>query len=139
MKTLLLLACSAALACAAPVPKELKKDDLSRLAGEWWEARFNDTVNADAADARRFSFNKDGSAGIHQRAGAAPSEYTFTIDQTTAPPSFSWKGKSGESYNAAYRLDGDTLSIVFSSAKNPRPKEVKFGAGDVYYELKRVK
>ena len=124
---------------AAPVPKEVKGDGGS-LEGLWWEARFNDTVNKDAAAARRFSFNKDGTAGIHQTAGAKPHEYTYAVDKTTVPPSFSWNGAGGrENYRAVYRIDGDTLFIVFESAANPLPKEVKPGAGQVYYELKRVK
>ncbi len=124
---------------AAPVPKEVKNDGAS-LEGLWWEARFNDTVNPDAAAARRFSFNKDGTAGIHQTAGAKAHEYTYAVDKTTVPPSFSWNGAGGrENYRAVYRIDGDTLFIVFEIATNPLPKEVKRGAGQVYYELKRVK
>jgi uncharacterized protein (TIGR03067 family) len=128
-----------ATAVAAPVPKEVKSDG-GALEGIWWEARFNDTANKDAATARRFSFNRDGTAGIHQTAGAKPYEYTYAIDRTTVPPSFSWIGGGGrEKYRAVYRIDGDTLFIVFENAASPLPKEVKPGMGQVYYELKRVK
>jgi len=134
-----LFALLAGAAGAAPVPKEVKNDGGS-LEGIWWEARFNNTVNPDAASARRFSFNKDGTAGIHPTAGAKPHEYTYAVDTTTVPPSFTWNGAGGrENYRAVYRIEGDTLFIVFENATSPLPKEVKRGLGQVYYELKRVK
>ena len=139
LRALLVALLTAALAGAAPVPKELKKSGDS-LEGLWWEARFNDTVHPDASSARRFSFNKDGTAGIHQTAGAKPYEYTYAVDRQTVPPSFTWESVSGrEKYRAVYRIEGDTLSIVFVEATKPLPREVKNGASTVYYELKRVK
>lgn len=138
MKSFAVLMLFAAPALAAPVPKELKNN--SSVEGLWWEARFNDTVNSDPAKARRFSFNKDGTAGIHSTAGAKPHEYTYAVDTTTVPPSFTWNGAGGrENYRAVYRIEGDTLFIVFENATSPLPKEVKRGLGQVYYELKRVK
>ncbi len=138
MKSFAVLTLLAASALAAPVPKELKKDD--SVEGLWWEARFNDTVNPDAAKARRFSFNKDGTAGIHPTAGAAPHAYTYAVDKTTEPRSFSWNGAGGrEQYRAVFRIEGDTMFLVFTGVPKPLPKEVKPGVGDVYYELKRLK
>ena len=140
MKTLILAMCATSIALAAPVPKEAKRDDLGRIEGEWWEARFNNNVNPDAATARRFRFNRDGSAGIYGRVDAEPRRYEFAIDQSTAPPSFTWNSKIGrENYIGSYRIEGDTLFIVFTDAAKPIAKEVKPGAGDCYYELKRVK
>jgi len=43
MKALILAVCAYSIALAAPVPKEVKRDDLGRFEGEWWEARFNNT------------------------------------------------------------------------------------------------
>ena len=138
MKSFAVLMLFAAPALAAPVPKELKNN--SSVEGLWWEARFNDTVNSDPAKARRFSFNKDGTAGIHSTAGAKPHEYTYAVDKTTEPRSFSWNGTGGrEQYRAIFRIEGDTMYLVFTSVPKPLPKEVKRGVGDVYYELKRVK
>ena len=143
MRSLAILRLVAPLAFAAPVPKELKKNDLSRFEGIWWEARCNDTVNADIATARRWSFGKDGTAGIHSRAAPVPSDYTFTIDQTTTPRTFTFDTKpprgGGGNYVAIYDLQGDFLRFVLTEVKKPLPKEVKSGVGDVYYELKRVK
>ena len=139
MKTLMLLVCSAALASAAPVPKELKKDDLGRFVGEWWECRFENTVYEDAAKARRFTFDKDGALGIRQNAGAMPTEYMIVMDPKTTPPSFALHTKTGLIYNAIYHLEADSLRFVLTQPNKPLAKDVKFGAGDVYYELKRVK
>ena len=72
--------------------------------------------------------------------GAEPYRYEFAIDQSNTPPSFTWNPKIGRGkYIASYRIEGDTLFIVFTDAAKPIAKEVKPGAGDVYYELKRVK
>ena len=139
MRTAAAILLFASLASAAPVPKEVKKENDS-IEGVWWEARFNNTPNADSANARQFSFNKDGTAGIHQSAGAKPLDYKYVVDRTTTPPSFTWIRSNGsENYRAIYRVEGDTLFIVFTEIKKPVPKEVKPGVGDVYYELKRVK
>ena len=62
------------------------------------------------------------------------------MDQSNSPPPFTCNSKIGqEKYIASYRIEGDTLFIVFTEAAKPIAKEVKPGAGDVYYELKRVK
>jgi len=43
MKALILAVCAYSIPLAAPVPKDVKRDDLGRFEGEWWEARFNNT------------------------------------------------------------------------------------------------
>ena len=148
MKTLFALAFAGSLAAAAPVPKEVSRQtDAERFVGTWWVAHFNDAIQSDEVGAKRFYFEKDGSAGIRVNARQRSYDYTFAVDQTTNPPTFTWipKGERGGDgpYIATYRLDGDTLAIVFTAtfgdAKKALPKDVKFGAGDVYYELKRVK
>jgi len=95
MKALILAVCAYSIALAAPVPKEVKRDDLGRFEGEWWEARFNNTVHPEAATERCFRFNKDGAAGIYDRVGAEPYRYEFAIDQSTSPPSSTWNSKIG--------------------------------------------
>ena len=101
-------------AFAAPVPKELKKDDLGRFVGEWWECRFENTAYEDAAKARRFTFDKDGALGIRQNAGAMPTEYTIVMDPKTTPPSFALHTKTGLIYNASYHLEADSLRFVLT-------------------------
>lgn len=130
---------AAAPAFAAPVPKELKKNDLGRFVGEWWECGFENMVHEDAAKARRFTFDKDGGLAIRQTVGAVPDLYTIIMDPKTTPPSFALHAKTGLIYNASYHLEADSLRFVLTQPNKPLAKDVKFGAGDVYYELKRVK
>ena len=148
MKTILALMCIAAVATAAPVPKEVRKQtDAEHFVGTWWATRFNEEIYTDQASPKRFDFVKDGSAGIWVNARQRSYDYSFAVDQTTNPPTFTWipRGERGGDgpYIASYRLDGDTLAVVFTAtfcdANKALPKEVKPGAGDFYYELKRVK
>ena len=141
MRTLAaILLAFAAPALAAPVPKELRKDDAARLVGEWWEARNKGTVVPDAEGARRFHFRADGVCGIEERAGRKPVTYRYALDPATTPASFTWTmGFDPATYRAYYRFDGDSLHVVYVDVKNPPPKELAPGNGDEYIELRRVK
>ena len=139
MRTLIATLLCAALAAAAPVPKELKKDDAGRFVGEWWECQHQATQYPEARTARRFTFDKDGALAIRQNAGAVPTDYTLVLDPKTTPPSFVLSNSSGKIYNATYRLEGDTLRFVLTGLNEPLLQEAKSGAGGIYYELKRVK
>ena len=139
MKTILALACIAGAALAAPVPKELTKDDAARFVGEWWECQNEATLHPDVDKARRFTFETNGALAIRQNTGAAPTDYTIAFEPNTTPRSFVLSNSSGKIYNATYRLDGDTLRFVLTDLSAPLLKEAKYGAGGIYYELKRVK
>ena len=125
---------------AAPIPKEAKRNDLRRMEGLWWEYRFNNTVTSNLEASRQFSFQRDGTAGILQNAGATPIPFKFELDTLEYPSRFTWKqvGGGGD-YIAIYRMEADMLYIVFTDCKKAQPNEVKPGVGDVYYELKKVK
>ncbi len=139
MRTILVALLFAPLAAAAPVPKELKKDDAGRFVGEWWESRQDNATYTEAAVARRFTFDAEGGLGIRQNATAAPTDYTVAIDRTTAVPTFLLKAKvGGASYIASYRLDADTLSFALTDPGQPLAA-IKPGAGGIFYELKRLK
>ncbi len=139
MRTLIAGLLCAALAAAAPVPKELKKDDAARMIGEWWECQHEATQHPEPDRARRFTIEKNGALAIRQNAEAVPTDYMIVLDPTTTPPSFVLSNASGKIFNATYRLEGDTLRFVLTGLGQPLLKEAKHGAGGIYYELKRVK
>jgi len=140
MCTPLLALLLAGSALAAPVPKELRKGDQSRFVGEWWECRMGDSTYTDPATARRFTFDADGNLGIRQNAGATPTEYTAAVDRTAARPTFRLASKGNvTSYNARYRLDGDTLSFALTDPGLPLAETIAPGPGVIFYELKRLK
>ena len=124
-------------ALAAPVPKELKKNDLARLEGEWTE--YSSDPNR-RNFGYRFTFDRDGKAAIHEPKGDQSHHYTFQLEPDAVPPRLTWNGSRGapSAYRGVYRLDGDTIAIVFVTADQPYPKEVKAGLG-TYYELRRGK
>ena len=139
MRTLAALLLLLAPLAAAPVPKELKKDEMSRFVGEWWESRMGDSTYTDAALARRFSFDREGILGIRQNAGAPPTDYKIAIDTAAPKPCFTFAQNGKVIFNAAYRMDGDTFSFALTSPGQPLAEEIKPGAGVIFYELKRVK
>jgi hypothetical protein len=139
MRTILVALLLATLASAAPVPKELKKDDAGRFVGEWWESRQGDATYPDAATARRFTYDADGGLGIRQNATAPPTLYSIAIDRMQAVPCFAFKQSGTVIYNAAYRFDGDTLSFALTVPNQPLATEIKPGAGVIFYELKRLR
>ena len=124
-------------AFAAPVPKELKKDDLARLEGEWSE--YSSDPNR-RINGYRFTFDRDGKAAIHEPKGDGSHHYTFKLEPDTVPPRLTWNGSRGApaDFRGVYRLDGDTIAIVFVTSDQPYPKDVRPGLG-TYYELQRGK
>ena len=123
-------------AFAAPVPKELKKNDLARLEGEWTE--YSSDPNRQISG-YRFTFDRDGQSAIIEPNGSRTHNYAFKLMPQTTPPTLTWDtAGGGQKFRAAYRLDGDTFAIVFVTADQPYPKEVKAGLG-TYYELRRGK
>lgn len=134
LAVLLLFVAPAAL--AAPVPKELKQSDLSRLEGEWHQF----TSDPDRRiSGYRFTFDREGNSAIHDPTGGMIHRYTFKLMPGRKPTTLTWDtAGGGQKFRAAYRLDGDTFAIVFVTDNNPFPTEVKAGSG-TYYELRRSK
>ncbi len=121
-------------ALAAPVPKELKTDDSTRLEGEWSE--YTNDPNRQITG-YRFTFDRDGQAAIIEPNGSRTHSYAFKLMPQTTPPTLTWDtAGGGQKFRAAYRLDGDRFAIVFVTSDLPYPKEVKAGLG-TYYELRR--
>lgn len=109
---MMLVACCAAVAVAAPVPKQLKKDDHSAIVGEWVEP---------ADKKRSWWFKEDGTAGggdtATQRKG------TYKLDPTATPKAIDWSDDGGKTWQlGVYSLADGVLTVnIGREAKDPRP------------------
>ena len=132
MRTLIATLLVCASATAAPVPKELKQDDATRLVGEWQTVRseFNgreyikdyliftrDTVN--------WKPQKDGPDYL----------WKLTLDPTASPKEFQivMSGNMNIRYSGLYKLDGDRLTLVCK--QNAKPDGFTSENGTYYHEL----
>ena len=140
MRTLVVLMVMVATAVAAPVPKELKKNDLNRIAGTW--ALTGSCSGAGAVsppDGSVWKFEADGKATIIRKAGDEAAGIKFAIDATASPKSFDWICPWGEWYGV-YELTGDTFTIYIrgKSDTQGRNTELKPGNGVEMYSFKRI-
>jgi uncharacterized protein (TIGR03067 family) len=109
---MILLASCAAVVVAAPVPKQLKKDDQTSIVGEWVEP---------ADKKRSWWFKEDGTAG----GGDTPTQRkgTYKLDPTTTPKSIDWSDDGGKTWQlGVYGLEDGVLTVnIGREAKDPRP------------------
>ncbi len=141
----------ASVAAAAPVPKDLKKKDVS-LTGTWevveWHSNGN-KVNSTVAikwviDGQNLTIERQNKGGgligkaanvsytLVKPEGGAASALDYTINYANGVnPSRSMPG--------VFEADGDTLKFCYASAVNgERPDECKAAQGTVMYVFKRV-
>jgi hypothetical protein len=130
---LLLLAAPLA---AAPVPKSLKKHDLSaQMVGTW---KPNGTGSA------WFQFNADGTLKTwHANGNARNSEmqWTWVIDPEPSTPQrvkLSRTSEPRQSLDCALELDGDTLTFAFLTGGKKLPEKLADGQGLELYHLART-
>ena len=140
MRTLAVLMVIAATSAAAPVPKELKKTDLNRIAGTWALTGSSSAVGTiSPPDGSVWKFEADGKATIIRKAGDEAAGIKFKIDETASPKSFDWICPWGEWYGV-YELTGDTITIFIRGKSDPkgRAAELKPGDGVEMYSFKRI-
>lgn len=125
MRPLLLLACTAAMLVAAPVPKAVKKtDDATLLLGRW-EGVSLDTGSGPQPD-KRFLLVGDGTMSMTNDTPSNDMAGPLKLNQDTSPKQFdvTWKGwTTAQKY--IYELDGDTLTMCHAQDNQPRPTELK--------------
>ncbi len=132
----LLIAAPAAL--AAPVPKELRKSDLHRLAGTWANTgSCTGGVVIAPPDGSNWRFDTEGKAAI-LNAGQPPKEgIRFVLDSTTEPKSFDWIAPWGSWYGV-YELKDNTFTIYLNSLGiEKRNRQAAVGPGVQMYSFKR--
>ena len=113
-------------AAAAPVPKEVKKNDFASLVGTWVDAGTCVGLAAPKpAGGYSWKFDPDGAASILWPTRKPTEGVKFTIDSTASPKTFDWITPWGEWYGV-YELKGDTFTLYMpTTSGKERCKELK--------------
>ena len=117
MRTLIASLLCAAFAAAAPVPKELKKDDLARLEGEWQTVRAE--FNGRDSNKGFLVFTRD---TVNWKASREVQDviWKLTVDASKSPKEFTIVHNGGRStYMGLYKLDGDKLTLAYRLNAKP--------------------
>jgi len=143
LRGVILLLLATPLGFAAPVPKELKRNDDERaILGTWQMVKqYRDGVDA-GPQPLLWRFKVDGTAMIvNTDDRTANLEVAYKLDPAGKSSGFDWIWP-GSTYLGLYRLDGDKLTVVFACRdkdRQPRPTELKAVVGVYYSEFRRVK
>ena len=126
-------------AWAAPVPKELKKGDLGRLAGVW--VRTGSSLNGGdraPADGSSWKFDTRGNAAVLYQVAPPREGVRFRLDPAASPKTFDWIAPWGSWYGV-YELDGDTFTVYLSGTggEKGRNRELKTGPSISMYSFER--
>lgn len=130
-------------AVAAPVPKELKKeDDKARLRGAW----STESVNVSGQPWKDFSlhtmiFDADGGLRAKYHKGIADHTWTLKLDPDANPKRMSWiaTDQKNDGYECAYAFVGEQLVISIAHQKQNPPGSVLPGPTATVYHLNRAK
>ena len=136
MRTLFLLALFSAAATAAPVPKEIRKQE--KLAGLWklesvTISGMASTVGANDTD---WTFGENATLiRSSSQKEAAQNKIQLTIDTTTKE--LEWPS-GGSPYLGRYEISGDRLTICLSMQNVPRPVKLEPNAQNYVWVLRRA-
>lgn len=135
LRSLMALLSAAPLAFAAPVPKELKCGDETRILGTWDMVAHSIAGGPPTPQTVKWRLGPGGQAFILN-----PNETPigYKLHGGTQPKGFDWNWP-GSSHLGLYELDGDTLKVVIASTGGSvRPTELKPGSDVHYCEFKRA-
>lgn len=132
----MLLACSASASRAAPVPKELKKDE--KIQGTW---KVESLVNLGRPSTENLFWTIDADGGLSRHTDlAAPGDgpRSVVLKQDRATKALDYV--SGNlTYFGLYRLNGDTLEFCLANQGQERPAAIEAKPTNYLWTLKRVK
>ncbi len=133
---LMLFAICAGAAPAAPVPKELKKEE--KLQGTWKVESLVNLGNPNPAN-EYWTIDADGNLSRHpDLAALANSRPSIVLKQDRATKSLDYV--SGQlTYFGLYRLQGDTLEFCLANQGQERPMAIEATPNNYLWTLKRVK
>lgn len=128
-----------AVACAAPVPKNLKANDQAAIVGKW--ELTSATVSGqpyESAHGTKWTLAADGTAVRDRREGVATAKYT--LDPKGDPKAFDWHTDEGNTFVGAYSLTGDTFRVSLRLKGSKRPKsDTDADDGAYVFEFKRMR
>ena len=135
-----LLLAAAPFAIAAPVPKELKKEE--KLDGVWELISLESFGQTRVPPKQRWKFEGEKivvEQGIPNGAARVRPPVTIKVDAGALPKSLDYNaGGERNMRPAIYEVDGDTLRILLNARSTDRPKLMKSDEAFVMYVFKRV-
>ena len=135
LRSLAFLLLAAPLALAAPVPKELKRNDERNILGTWDMVVHSHNGGQAGAQSVKWRLEPDGKAFIMNPGDTA---IGYKLHPEMSPKGFDWQWPTSL-HLGRYELDGDTLKVVITSgAATVRPGELKPGPDVIYCEFKRA-
>ena len=134
LPSLAILLLAVPLTFAAPVPKELKRGDETRILGTWDMVAHSMAGGPPTPQSVKWRLEPSGRAFILN-----PDEIAIGyVLHGGFPKGFDWNWP-GSSHLGLYELNGDTLKVVIANAGGSvRPTELKPGADVIYCEFKRT-
>jgi len=135
LRALAILLLAAPLAFAAPVPKELKRGDETRILGTWDMVAYSMAGGPPTPQTVKWRLEPGGQAFILD-----PNEIAIRckLHGGSSPKGFD-RNWPNSSHLGLYELDGDTLKVVIASAGgSARPAELKPGLDVIYFEFRRA-
>lgn len=126
---------------AAPIPKELRANDQSRIAGRWKlvSAKFGEAEYQNAVGTV-WTLAADGSA-IRDRPNEGIGKAKFAMDPSLDVKSFDWNTDEGNVFLGIYELDAEHFKVLLAAkgADSKRPTKLEPASGAYLFEFQRVK
>ncbi len=127
---------------AAPIPKELKRDnDKVRILGKWKQEFLAMRGGEKQPDtSATFRFSPDGGCGITSGNATRENPSEYTLDAASTPRKMKWlNGPEKTEWRCLYELDGDSLKVCFIDHNTEVPAVLAPAANATIYYLKRIK
>ena len=112
---------------AAPVPKEIKRDnDEFRILGKWEQAFLSLHGAEKQADTTiAFHFEAGGKCSIAYGDGPSQNPSKYTLDGAPSPRRMKWlNGPEKTEWRCMYEVEGDTLKVCFIDSNTEMPTAI---------------
>jgi len=139
MRTIVLLALTAAALVAAPVPKVAKKQDDAKALEGRWESVTVDIGGGERADTDWWLEVKDGKLSTGRGGSNGYMSRAIKLDPDASPKHLDIDDLSGKFLLSIYKLEDDTLTWCESSSTTNRATEFQSAGMFNVFVFKRVK
>jgi uncharacterized protein (TIGR03067 family) len=140
---ILLIALSVALLGFAPAPfpkAERQRADPLDVTGLWEfvECEVSGSPYERTKTTSNVQMTKEQFIFVNKQGGTR-TPYVMRLDPTASPPSFTWGSANSVSWVGSYRLQGDQMTLIFSSGTSVEQRPTDFnGKPQWRYVLRRV-